>query len=57
MGQVLIEPTWESLLLAQAQVYGLTAQAQQRARELADWNQNRMQRLVKICLPDSQARE
>lgn len=43
-------PTWEGLVMAQAQASALAGIAKQKAENLADWNQNFMSVIVKTSL-------
>ncbi|KAF3884071.1 nucleotide disphospho-sugar-binding domain-containing protein [Tolypothrix bouteillei VB521301_2] len=43
-------PTWENLLVAQAETYALTPNALLLAQRLAHWNQNFVSVFVKTCL-------
>lgn len=55
VSKTLTQPTWDGLVMAQAQTYTLTDQAQQQAQRLAPWNQNFMDRIVDDCLKRLQA--
>lgn len=46
---MLNKPTWEGLLIAQAQAYTLTENAKAKAESLAHWNQNRIEVIVQTC--------
>jgi hypothetical protein len=50
VAKTIATPTWEGLLIAQAEAYGLTENALQKAKSLAHWNQNFMSIFVKTCL-------
>lgn len=50
VGVIASKLTWEGLLIAQAQAYGLTENALQKAESLAHWNQNLMSIFIKTCL-------
>jgi hypothetical protein len=43
-------PTWEKLLIAQNQAYGLIQNVKQKAIDLTHWNQNHMQLVIDVCL-------
>ncbi len=50
VAKTIATPTWEGLLMAQAEAYALTENALQKAKSLAHWNQNFMSIFVKTCL-------
>ena len=50
VARAIAQPTWENLLVGQAQAYALTQNAQQQAASLARWNQNFMEVVVQTCL-------
>lgn len=49
VAKMLTKLTWEGLLIAQAEAYTLTENAKVQAKNLADWNQNRMEVVLQTC--------
>jgi hypothetical protein len=49
VAQMLQEPTWDELCMADAHVYSLTSTAQQVATQLKQWNQNFLDTIVESC--------
>ncbi len=49
VAQMVISPTWENLLMAQAQTYALTEKAKQLAERFSRWNQNPIDTIVESC--------
>jgi len=50
VAKMIARPTWEGLLMAEAEAYALTENALQKAESLAYWNQNFISVFVKTCL-------
>ena len=50
VAKIITKPTWEELLIAQAQTYELTDNALKVAESLAHWNRNFGEIVVKTCL-------
>jgi len=50
VGIIASQPTWEGLIMAQAEAYALTENALQKAESLAYWNQSLMSVFIKTCL-------
>ena len=50
VAKIITKPTWEELLIVQAQTYELTDNALRVAESLAPWNQNFREIVVKTCL-------
>ncbi|XGW00324.1 MAG: glycosyltransferase [Leptolyngbya sp. BL-A-14] len=48
--QSIISPTWESLLITQAQLYALAEKASRLAKDFTHWNQNFTEIILKTCL-------
>ncbi|HEY9620482.1 MAG TPA: nucleotide disphospho-sugar-binding domain-containing protein [Crinalium sp.] len=49
VAEMLTAPTWDDLLMAQAQVHNLVEQAQAVAEHLASWNHNFLDTIVEAC--------
>lgn len=50
IGQLLTAPNWKDLLMAQAEVYSLTNNAQALAKQVMHWNQDHLDRVVQTSL-------